>query len=109
LDKRLAESLLCAALDMKNSPLTIVAVVFLGLLTLFTAFTYWRFSREQNKLNGLNNQLSRIQYDRYMVNALANDAAGYAVSNHPAILPILEARGFHVNKPNPGTDKAGTK
>jgi len=94
---------------MKHSPLTIVAVVFLGLLTLFTAVTWWQFSREQSRLTAANAQLNRIRYEQFLVNSLANEAGEYANNNHPLIIPILEARGYHMNKTAAATNKQGSK
>ncbi|PWU21168.1 MAG: hypothetical protein C5B50_02315 [Verrucomicrobia bacterium] len=76
-----------------------MAAVFLSLLTLFSGYTFLVFYIKQNRLIATNDQLGFIQRDRFMVNALATEAAEFANNNHPDIIPILEARGYHFNKP----------
>ncbi len=85
---------------MKNSPLTTVLLGLLGLSALASVVLCWFFISNARELRSLQGQVTIINNNRTIGNALATDALEYSKKN-PALDPILEAVGLKPGKGAP--------
>ncbi len=95
------------AIDMKNSPLTTILLGVLTLSALASVVLCWLYISNTRELRALQAQTALINYNRGLINALANESVEYG-KTHQSIQPILESVGFNTSK-SAMTNKSTTK
>jgi hypothetical protein len=96
-------------INMKKSPLTTILLGVLTLSALASVVLCWLNIGNTRDLRTLQAQVTMINNNRTMINALVNDCVEYGKTHHE-IDAVLESVGLKQGKPVPATaSKPATK
>jgi hypothetical protein len=85
------------AINMKNSPLMTILLGVLTVSALASVVMCWLNISNTRELRALQTQVTLINNNQAMINALVNESVEYSKTHHE-IEPVLESIGLKLNK-----------